>query len=94
MGGNRIFYWEPCHTIEGLLGRILFVVLGAPENFFIAVPFIKVMLTLREMMRVAEFLNAIQNRKSGHSKIQTVHFRLRFGPSHLAQHPTQKKVFS
>ena len=46
MGGNRIFYWEPWHTIEGLLGRILFVVLGAPENFFIAIPFIKIMLTL------------------------------------------------
>lgn len=50
--------------------------------------------SLREMMRVADFLNAIQNGKSGHSKIQTVHFYLRFGPSHLAQHPTQKKVFS
>lgn len=50
--------------------------------------------SLREMMRVAEFLNAIQNGKSGHSKIQTVHFYLRFGPSHLDQHPTQKKVFS
>ena len=43
---TEFFYWQPCHTIEGLLGRILFVVLGAPENFFIAIPFIKVMLTL------------------------------------------------
>ena len=65
MGGNRIFllraqshYWET-------LGRILFVVLGAPENFFIEIPFIIVMLTLirRNYMVIYHSLIQENNKK-------------------------------